>query len=95
MARFAETAAVLTTHHTVDEACAWLEATLQGYPRAARTPLPTDVLAQARAQLERGGEVDWFYYSIDGRYVERTLDICPRPGAETVRWPYSGCPQPS
>ncbi|MFD7900259.1 hypothetical protein [Streptomyces sp. NPDC059743] len=85
--RIAETATVFTTHRTVDDAYAWLEATLQRYPRAARTPLPRDVLADARARLERGGEVDWFYYSLDGRYVTRTLDICTGPHG-------GGCQQP-
>ncbi|MFE1960035.1 hypothetical protein [Streptomyces sp. NPDC059479] len=66
---------------------AWLETTLQEYPRAARLPLPRDVLAEVRERLDRGGEVDWFYYSLDGRYVTRTLDICPSPRGD-------GCPQP-
>ncbi|WP_405987232.1 hypothetical protein [Streptomyces sp. NBC_00872] len=85
---------MVTTHSTADDAYAWLEATLQEYPRADRAPLPKDVLAQARARLEQGGEVEWFYYSIDGRYVQRTLDICPRPGAEKLRWPHGDCRQP-
>lgn len=85
--RIAETATVYSTHHTADDAYAWLEVTLQQYPRAARTPLPKNALADARARLDRGGEVDWFYYSVDGRYVTRTLDICAGPGT-------LGCPEP-
>ncbi|MFD8967270.1 hypothetical protein ACFV0C_20130 [Streptomyces sp. NPDC059568] len=85
--RIAETATVLTTHTTAEDAYAWLETTLQEYPRAARLPLPRDVLAEARERLDRGGEVDWFYYSLDGRYVTRTLDICTGPRGD-------GCPQP-
>ncbi|MYZ38319.1 MULTISPECIES: hypothetical protein [unclassified Streptomyces] len=93
--RIAETATDFTTHRTADEAFAWLEATLQDYPRAARDPLPGDALADVRARLDRGGEVDWFYYSLDGRYVERALRVCAGPGAvepEPHR-PHSGCPQ--
>ncbi|MFF3749840.1 hypothetical protein ACFYYH_05160 [Streptomyces sp. NPDC002018] len=92
--RIAETATVLTTHHTADDAYAWLETTLQEYPRAARTPLPEDVLAQARERLDHGREVDWFYYSVDGRYITRTLDICPGPRALAPRQPCGGCPDP-
>ncbi|MFE1956766.1 hypothetical protein [Streptomyces sp. NPDC059479] len=93
--RIAETATVFTTHAAADEALAWLETTLQDYPRAARDPLPREALADARARLDRGGEVDWFYYSIDGRYVERALRVCAGPGAvePEPHGPLSGCPQ--
>ncbi|WP_046502491.1 hypothetical protein [Streptomyces odonnellii] len=91
--RIADAASVLATHATADEAFAWLEAALRDYPRAARDPLPGDALADARARLDRGGEVDWFYYSLDGRYVERALRVCAGPGAVEPHRPLSGCPQ--
>jgi hypothetical protein len=63
-----------------EEAYAWLRVQLDEHPRASHDLAPEPQLEYARDCLSRGADVVWGYYSDRGRYISRTLVVCPRPG---------------
>jgi hypothetical protein len=58
----------------------WLCAELERHPRSPRD-VPADVqLAHTVDRMSRWTDVVWGYWSAGGRYISRSLVVCPRDG---------------